>query len=151
MNELLWETINAAERAVVGEDSPVQDYFERLLSNPSELRSGGDEKRAYLAVLLDSLGLRDEAVRVLRDPSGPGPVGVNATLRNLEGMLAAVHGQYGQAQDILKEALSASGDSPSLRKKILANLAAVSLRAGSVDEAEAWVAVSGAIADAGTC
>ena len=149
MNELLRETINAAERAVVGEDSQLQEYFERLLSNPSELQAGRDEERAYLAVLLDYIGCRDEAIHVLRDASDSKPIGVNATLRNLEGMLAAVHGQYGQAQDILKEALSAAEDSPSLRVKILANLAAVSLRAGSAEQAEEWAAASNVIGDAG--
>src|SRR5579863_4177153 len=136
MNELLRETINAAERAVSGEDSQVQGYLERLLRNPSVLRSSTDEERAYLALLLDFIGMRGEAVRVLRDTPDLNPVGVNATLRNLEGILAAIHGQYGQAQDTLKEALVAAEDSPSLRVKILANLAAVSLRAGSTEQAE---------------
>jgi len=138
MSETFREVIDAAERTVAGEASLDQDYFERLLSDPRQFQSGGDEERAYLAVLLDSIGLHDESVRVLRDGPGTGSVGVNATLRNIEGMLAAIHGQYGHARDILKQALSATADSSSLRIKILANLAAVSLRAGRVEEAEAW-------------
>src|SRR5690349_14841141 len=100
MNELLRETINAAERAVGGVDSQLQKCFERLLSNRSELQAGSYEARGYLAVLCDHVGRHDQASRVLRDASDSKPVGVKATLRRLEGMLPVVHGQYGQAQEI---------------------------------------------------
>ena len=142
MSELLRETINAAERVVAGEDSQVTDYLERLLNSPGELRSGEDSERAYLAALLDFIGLHDESVRVLRDAP-------DAMSRNMEGMLAAAHGQHEQARNILVKALNAATDSPLLRKQILANLAALSLRAGSVGEAEAWIEGAAAAGQAG--
>jgi adenylate kinase len=142
MNELLRETINAAERVVAGEDSRVGEYLERLLSSPGELGSGEDSERVYLAALLDSMGLHEESVRVLRDAP-------DAMSRNMEGMLAAAHGQHQQAQNILVEALDASTDSPLLRQQILANLSAVSLQAGSVEEAEAWIEAAAVAGQAG--
>jgi adenylate kinase len=141
MSELLRETINAAERVIAGVDSRVGDYLGRLLSSPGELRSGEDFERVYLAALLDFIGLHDEAVDVLRDAP-------DAMSRNMEGMLAAAHGQHEQARNILVEALDASTDSPLVRKQMLVNLAAVSLRAGSVGEAEAWIGAAAAIEQA---
>ena len=143
MSELLQETINAAERVVAGEDSRIRDYLERLLSSPGELQSGEDSERVYLAALLDFIGLHDESVRVLRDAP-------DAMSRNMEGMLAAAHGQHEQARNILVEALDAATDSPLLRQQILANLAAVSLQAGSVEEAEAWIEAAAAAGQAGS-
>ena len=137
MSELLQETINAAERVIAGEDSQVGYYLERLLSSPRELSSGEDSDRVYLAALLDFIGMHDESVRVLRDAP-------DAMSRNMEGMLAAAHGQYQRARNILVQALDAAADSPLLRKQILANLAAVSLQAGSVGEAEAWTEAAAA-------
>jgi len=142
MNELLRETINAAERVVAGEDSRVRDYLERLLNSSGELQSGEDSERVYLAALLDFIGLHEESVRVLSDVPG-------AMSRNMEGMLAAARGQHEQARNILVEALPASTDSPVLRQQILANLAAVSLQAGSVGEAEGWIEAAAAAGQAG--
>ena len=142
MSELLRETINAAERVVAGEDSQVADYLERLLNSPGELRSGEDSERIYLAALLDFIGLHEGSARVLRDAP-------DAMSRNMEGMLAAAHGQHKQARNILVKALNAATDSPLLRKQILANLAAVSLRTGSVGEAEAWNEWAAAAGQAG--
>jgi RNA polymerase sigma factor (sigma-70 family) len=145
MKGLFQETIRAAERGVDGgEESVTYYYVERLLGNPSELQSGGDEGRAYLAVLLDTIGLRKESIRVLRDAFNPGKSDDSPALQNMEGMLAAAHGRYKRASDILNDALY-SADSPQMRGKILANLAAVSLQAGRVDEADAWVNVSKSI------
>jgi exopolysaccharide biosynthesis polyprenyl glycosylphosphotransferase len=138
MNELFRKTVNTAERAIVGEDITVQDYLELLLNDPKELQSGDDEDRAYLAVLLDSMGLRDESIQVLQDAPDSGQNRTNAALRNVEGMLAAAHGEYERARNMLRRALAGARDHPSLRIKILANLAAVSLRAESIKEAEAW-------------
>lgn len=132
MSQLLRETISAAERAVAGEDSRVRDYLERLFSNPGELRSCKDTERVYLAALLDFIGLHNESMRVLRDVP-------DAMSRNMEGMLAAAHGQHERARTSLVEALGAATDSPQLRRQILANLAEVSLRTESVEEAEAWI------------
>ncbi len=142
MSELLRETINAAEKVVTGEHSQVEDYLERLLSSPGELRSGEYSQRAYLAALLDFIGLHDESARVLRDAP-------DAMSRNMEGMLAAANGQHQQARNILMQALDAAAYSPLLRQRILANLAAVSLQTGSVKEAEAWIEAAAVARQAG--
>ena len=66
----------------------------------------------------------------------------------MEGMLAAAHGRNKQARHALRQALDAAMDSPLLRRQILANLATVSLQAGSVEESEAWmeaIAVAGQV------
>src|SRR6266536_1052676 len=141
MSQLLQETINAAERVIAGEDSRIGEYLERFLNSPGELHSGEDSERVYLAALLDFIGMHEESVRVLRDAP-------DAMSRNMEGMLAAVHGQHEQARNILVEALHASTDSL-LRQQILANLAAVTLRAGSIEEAEAWIEAAAVARQAG--
>jgi hypothetical protein len=132
MNELLQETITAAERAVAGEDSEVEESLARLLNSSRELRSSENSERVYLAALLDFIGMHDEAARVLGD-------GSDAMSRNMEGMLADAHGQHDGARNILAEALPGSTDSQLLRQQILVNLAAVTLQAGSIGEAEAWI------------
>src|SRR3984957_15071606 len=131
MSELLRETISAAERTVAGEDSRLEDYVDRLLGSPDDLQSGEGSDRVYLAALLDFIGLHDESVRLLRGAP-------DAMSRNMEGMLATAHGRHAEARGLLTEALDAA-NSPLLRRQILANLAVVSLRTGSVDEAEAWM------------
>src|SRR5579859_5011666 len=99
MTELFRETVNAAERVLAGEDVPVHDYLERLIPDTTELQSGGDEGRAYLALLLDSIGLQGESIRVLRDSAAAGQSSANAALQNVEGILAALHGRYQEAQN----------------------------------------------------
>jgi exopolysaccharide biosynthesis polyprenyl glycosylphosphotransferase len=138
MSELFLDTVSAAEMAVINEDIRVRGYVERLLGDPDEVQSGNDEERAYLAILLDSIGLRDESSRILQDATGPGQVNGSAALRNTEGMLAAARGDYERAQRALRDALQAAGSSPVLRVKIEANLAAVSWEAGARDVAETW-------------
>jgi hypothetical protein len=132
MSELLRETIIAAERVVAGEDSAVEESLKRLLNSPLELRASEKPERVYLAALLDSIGMRDEAAHVLGG-------GSDAMSRNVEGMLAAARGQHEVARNILVEALHVSTDFHALRRQILANLAAVTLQAGSIGEAEAWI------------
>jgi hypothetical protein len=138
VSELFRETITAAEKAVTDGGGPVGDNIYRLLANPSEFESANDGDRAYLALMLDSSGFRDESERILRESSEPGQVSANAALRNVEGMLAAEHGDYNRAKQILKDALQAASDSPVLRVKIQANLAAVNWGAGELNAAEAW-------------
>ena len=150
MSELLRQTINAAERAAAGEDSPVQDYLDQLLRDPADLHSFGDDERVYLAVLLDSIGLHGESIRILQDSLIPVPGSAAAFFQNTEGMLAAAHGQHDRARRVLRGALSAASDDLLLRAKILANLTAVSLHAGSVEEAEAWADAYCLGAEAGT-
>lgn len=124
---------------MAGEDSPIRDYCDRLLGDLDELRSGRDEEHVYLAALLDSIGLRKQSVHILRAAAASRPSVSRAVLQNAEGMLAAKHGQFEQARVLLEQALLAATDSAALRSKILANLAAVSLMAGSIKDARAWV------------
>jgi ATP/maltotriose-dependent transcriptional regulator MalT len=138
MSELFREVVATAEKAAVEDSGPVANDIHRLLANATEIESGNDRERTYLAVLLDSIGFREESARILHHSSGPEQIGANASLRNVEGMLAVAHGDYDRARQILKDALQAASDSPVLRVKIQANLAAASWGAGAVDVAEAW-------------
>ena len=124
---------------MVGEDGPIRDYCDRLLGNLDELRSGRDEEHVYLAALLDSIGLRKESVHILRAAAASRSPVSRAVLQNAEGMLATKHGQFERARVLLEQALLAATDSVAVRSKILANLAAVSLMAGSIEDARAWV------------
>ena len=139
MSELFQAAVNAAEMAAVGEGGPAGERIAQLLASPADARSGNDEERAYLAVLLDFIGLREESARILQTPLGAGQADTSATLRNMEGMLAAAHGDYGRAQQILRAALQAAAGSPALRVKIEANLAAASWGAGALEVAETWI------------
>lgn len=151
MSELLRETIGAAERAVAGQrETDVHRHLERLESDPGVLRAANGGDRAYLALLLDSLGLHDKSAGILHGDSGPAQVGADATLRNTEAMLAAAHGQYARAHALLTQAKSAAANSPALRATIFANLAAVSIQAGSINEAEAWAEAADASPGAGS-
>src|SRR5690242_691182 len=108
MNELYREAVSAAERALAEDYTLVQDRVERLMSNTVELQSCSDEEHAYLALLLDSIGLHDESIRILRNGADTGSADMDAALQNVEGMLAAVHNQHERARDILRNALSAA-------------------------------------------
>jgi uncharacterized protein YegL len=138
VSDAIQEAIEAAERYVSGQGDLDGAYLEQLRADPRQFLTGRDKERAYLAMLLDFAGLRDEAVWVLRAIPGPGPAGADPVLRNVEGMLAAAHGEYERAKHMLEEALAAAPDNPSLRTAILANLAAVSFQTGRVDDAKAW-------------
>lgn len=139
MSELFQAAVNAAEMAAVGEGGPAGERIAQLLASPADARSGNDEERAYLAVLLDFIGLREESARILQTPLGAGQADTSATLRNMEGMLATAHGDYDRAQQILRAALQAAAGSPALRVKIEANLAAASWGAGALEVAETWI------------
>ncbi len=138
MSELLRNTILAAERALAGDDDlGMHDSLASLLRDPGELESGSDEERMYLAGILEALNLPNMATLILGADGRPGQDNANAAFRNLEGMLAALHGDNDKARRMLRDALSAAG-SPAMKAKILANLAAVSFKSGAVEEAEAW-------------
>jgi len=138
MSDAFREAVEAAERDAAGQGDLDRRLIGQLQADPGQILAASDEERAYLAVLLDFAGLCDDAAWVLGDISGLGSGDVNPVLRNTEGMLAAAHGEYRQARQLLEEALAAATDTPSLRSAILANLAAVSLQAGEVDDAKAW-------------
>jgi repressor LexA len=150
MSELVQQAIDAAERAVLGEDVPVRDYIARLPTRLAELASDDAQERAYLAVLLDSIGLSREATGVLRDYQSSGSRDTDATIMNVAGMLAASRGDHTAASRMFDEARLAAEDSPVLRAKILANLAAVSLQSGALDDAESWVDAYNSETDART-
>jgi Tfp pilus assembly protein PilF len=143
LTETFREAIEAAERAVVGRAEHDLETVARLVDGLEATLPGTYAARAYLAVLVDWLGLRDHATRILRwtdsrNAQANGAEG--AALRNLEGMLAANHGQFGRAMHLFEEALAIVPEGTPLRTKILANLAAASLRAGRMTSAADWVA-----------
>lgn len=129
------DVIEAAERAVAdGATRADLDDLARQVDG-LDLARPGEEERARLAVLLDFLGLRAEAERILRT-AGQGQA---AGLRNIEGILVARHGDYGRAVELFAEALPAAPQGSSLRTKILANLAAACLQAGETAQAAEWL------------
>ena len=135
------EIARAAERAVGGSEAD-RMMLGQLLDG-FDLASVGDlEDRAYLAVLLDWLGLRQQAILTLR-AADTGQEDGHAAMPNLAAMLAARHGDYDQARKLLGQALSIEGTSASLRAKILANLAALSLLTDDVASASTWLEQAG--------
>ena len=110
-----------------------------------DLAHARNGERAYLAALLDSLGLTDEALRTLQIDKGASAKDEGgATLRNLEGMLASRHGQYEHAIQLFEEALASTRAGAPLHTKILANLAAVNMQAGRTAKAAEWTAQANA-------
>jgi integrase-like protein len=89
--------------------------------------------------LVGTLNLHDMTAQVLHLDGDATDGDRNARFSNLEGMLAALHGDHGKARRMLREALLSAGDSPVMQAKIFANLAEVSIRSGMAEEAEAWV------------
>lgn len=143
MSEALSEIVATAERAVAGGEAD-RSRLAQLLDGVDLAGLGGPEARAYLAVMLDWLGLRGQAMLALR-PADGGHAGPDGGMPNLAGILAAGHGDYGQARELFTRALSAAGDGTPLRAKILVNLAALSLLAGEVDSASGRLAQAGAV------
>ena len=141
MSEAFSEIIGAAERAVAGSAAD-RGTLERLLEGIDLAGIGSPQGRAYLAVLLDRVGLTEQAILALR-PADVEHGSPGAEMPNLAGMLAAGHDDYEQALVWFLRALSAAGDGTSLRAKILANLAALSLRVGNADAAADWLAQAG--------
>jgi tetratricopeptide (TPR) repeat protein len=133
------QVIETAEYAVASHGVVDEAAFLELVDD-LDLTNADDGERDYLAVLLDVLGLRDEAVRVLRASSSDvdGGSSHDAARRNLEGMLAARNGHYSRALELFSEALNAAERDTPLRTRVLANLAAVSMRAGQTAQAIAW-------------
>ena len=137
------EAIEAAQRAVVSEIAPDLQNLNRLVGGLDLALPGTENERTHLAVLLDWLGLYDQAVRVLQwvDEGNIQDRAVgNARLQNLEGMLAASHGRHDRAIELFTKALSVVQAGTPLRTKILANLAAASLQAGQVTRSADWLA-----------
>jgi len=141
VSESLSEIIGAAERAVAGGEAD-RNTLAQLLNGIDLGALGEQDGRSYLAVLLDWLGMRDQAMLALR-PVGGGHNGPSAAMPDLAGALAAGHGDYEQARELFMRALSATSGSTLLRAKILVNLAALSLLAGEVESASAWLALAG--------
>jgi len=139
------QLIEAAERIVRGETGPDLNTLARQADSLDLRAAAGPDEHAYLAVLLDWLGLRGQSARVLRWGNAE-----DAGLLNLQGMLAARHGHDDQAISLLRRALAVAGGGTLIRTRILANLAAAGVRAGLLREAAGWHAdASRARADAG--
>jgi len=146
------EIVVTAERAVTGSEAD-QSTLAQLLDGIDLAGAGEPEDRAYLAVLLDWLGMREQAMLALRLGGGEHGDG-GARKRNLAGILASGRGDYERAYELFGRALADTGDGTSLRAKILANLAALSLLDGEVRAASAWLAQAndacGQLGDAAT-
>ncbi len=137
----LSEIVMTAELAVTGSEAG-RSTLARLLEGIDLAGAGAPQDSAYLAVLLDWLGMREQAMLILRPADGEhGDRG--AAKRNLAGILASGHGDYERARVLFGRALEAAGDGTSLRAKILANLAALSLLTGEAESASAWLARGG--------
>jgi tetratricopeptide (TPR) repeat protein len=137
VSEAFGEIAEMAERAVAGSEVDKKTLV-RLLRDTDIAGVGEPEDRAYLAVLLDWLGMREQAMLALH-LAGSEHDDHGARMANLEGMLASRHAEYDRARELFGRALSAAGDGTSLRAKILANLAALSLITGEVRSASAWL------------
>ncbi len=123
---MIGDVTQAAERAVasgatVAElDDLARQAGELDLTQPGPAEASTAEERARLAVLLDFLGLRAPAARLLVPVERDGAAQV-AGLRNIEGMLAARHGEYERAIGLFTQALGQAPNGSALRTKILAN------------------------------
>jgi hypothetical protein len=137
------DVIRAAERAVSSGANPADlDDLAHQADGLDLTLPGTQEESARLAVLLDFLGLRAQAERILGtvgQAHGPQDAG----LRSVAGMLAARHGDYGRAVELFAAALPAAPEGSALRTKVLANLAAASLQAGETARAAEWLAEAG--------
>ena len=136
MSEAFAEIVAAAERAAIG-SAPDKSALAQLLNDIGLARQGTPEERAYLAVLLDRLGMQQEAALTLRLSNEHDDR--EAHMPNLGGALASGHGDYERARELFIQALSAAEDDPHTRVKILVNLAATSLLAGEGGLASAWL------------
>lgn len=135
------DVTQAAERAVSGGATPAElEDLARQVDGLDLTPPGAEEERARLAGLLDFLGLRVQAERVL-GTADQGPQ--DAGLRSVAGMLAVRHGDYGRAVELFAGALPGAPEGSPLRTKILANLAAASLQAGETARAAEWLAEAG--------
>jgi molecular chaperone DnaK len=135
VSEAFTEILEAAERATAGSEAD-KGALAGLLHDIDPADLGSPETRAYLAVLLDWLGMREQAMMALR----PGDGDHESGMPNLAGMLASGHGEYEQARQLFMRALRATDDRTHLRAKVLANLAALSLLASELGLASLWLA-----------
>jgi len=133
------DVVEAAERAVEdGITAPDLDTLAHQVDGLDLTKPWEEEEQTRLAVLLDYLGLHVQAERVLRG-AGQSQASKPAGLRNMEGMLAAHHGDYGRAVALFAEALPTAPQGSLIRTRILANLAAACLQAGETAQATEWL------------
>lgn len=142
MTRTLREAILAAEIAVTADSEVNEEQLSQMVTELGPAQPGEEEDRTYLAVLLNSLDLVEEALTIL-EPSDDEDLLDDyvdiAVLRNMQGVLLAGSGRYSRALETLEEALTAARAGTLRRSKILANLAAVSLRFGRTAKAASWV------------
>ena len=137
------DAIVEAESVLDGSSGEGRAFFTDLTDRLGEIDPSDVPELSYLAVLLDRIGLRDESLQVLRygcsqlaSRSSP----AEAELRNVEGVLAAGHGEYDRAQAAFSEASALAGSGTGLRSKITANRAIVDLWTGRIDDARTGIA-----------
>ena len=136
------DVTQAAERAVSRGATPADlEDLARQADGLDFALPGAEEERARLAVLLDFLGLRAQAERIL------GAAG-QATARKTWGFRvsqgSSLRGTATTAGgELFTAALPGAPEGSALRTKILANLAALSLQAGETARAAGWLAEAG--------
>ncbi len=138
MTEAFTEILRAVERAAAGSEAD-KSALAQLLGGIDLVSLAGPEDRAYLAVLLDWMGMRELAMLALRPADGEHGDHY-AVMPNLAGTLASKHGDYEQAHELFMQALSAADDDARLEARITANLAALSLLAGDIGRTSLWLA-----------
>ncbi len=101
------DAIVEAESVLDGSSGEGRAFFTDLTDRLGEIDSSDVPELSYLAVLLDRIGLRDESLHVLRygcSQLAARSSSAEAELRNVEGVLAAGHGEYDRAQAAFSEA-----------------------------------------------
>ena len=136
MNESFTEILRAAERAVAGSEAD-KSALGQLLEGVDLASLGQPEDRSYLAVLLDWIGMRQQAMLAL-SPGDAERDAHRAGLSNLAAMLAWEHGEHQRARELFEQALPASREAGQLRVKVLANLATLAMLTGNLESASLW-------------
>ena len=141
MTASIAEAIAAAEEALLAGNGDSRDRMARLLSGAADFDvAANTEDRARLALLLDALGLPDEAVRCLHPSNGNGQPDQDKVLLNLEGVLAANRGQHGRALRAFQAAQALTVKDGARSAAVLANQAAAFLLAGDAAQAASQIA-----------
>ena len=141
MTASIAEAIAAAEEALLAGNGDSRDRMARLLSGAADFDvAANTEDRARLALLLDALGLPDEAVRCLHPSNGNGQPDQDKMLLNLEGVLAANRGQHGRALRAFQAAQALTVKDGTRSAAVVANQAAAFLLAGDAAQAASQIA-----------
>lgn len=143
MTETISDAVAAAESYLCGESGQERTSFTGLAAELGEIGTSDVPALAYLAVLLDRIGCLDESLQVVRygySELADRSKQAQAELRNVEGVLAASHGDYRSARAAFSEAFALADEASDLRSRILMNRAAVHLYSGHPDKTRAEIA-----------